>query len=598
MGRIPEHLIEQVAQSNDIVELVGQYVALKPKGREFVGLCPFHDDKRPSMNVSPAKQIFKCFACGAGGGVFQFVMRYDKLTFPEAVRMLAERARIELPRDEAPGQDGGHSARRSLQQIMEFAREFYHRRLFGSDGRAALDYARSRGLTDDAIRRFSLGFAPAGWDELTRAAAKRGIGDRALIAAGLASPRKQSSGCYDRFRNRLIFPIQDLTGKTIAFGGRALSDEERAKYLNSPETPLFNKSEQLFGLNHARSEIASSGRAVVVEGYLDALIPMQAGVENVVATLGTSLTERHARLLGRYAREAVLVFDADQAGQLAAERALEIFLAQQLHVRVATIPSGKDPADYVLAEGPQALTALIDSAPDALEYIWRRRHEAWREAGANLADRRRLVEEFLALVVSSAGYGAIDELRRGQLAQHIAHMLNLPAADLQQQMRRLARTRTRRSGMPEGPQPAELSSIFTPDSLAERHLLEVLLNRPDLFDDVLEAIAPEDFQNGLLRWLAERIWQRGQAGEGVGLTALLGCEALNEHADLLCSLAVEGQRRGQFEQTLRAAVDRLLQRRSEAETRSRFGGEKDLEALKEIGRLAKTANLRRRPKIQ
>ena len=593
MPRFPEQFIHQVAQATDIVELVGQYVALKRKGKEFAGLCPFHDDRRPSMNVSPAKQIFKCFACGAGGGVYQFVMLYDKLAFPEAVRALAERANIPLPADAGEPAPAGGVSKNDLLSVTAFAAEFFRRQLHSPAGADALAYARARGFRDESIERFGLGYAPDAWDALGQAARAGRIGEASLLAAGLVAPR-EGGGCYDRFRNRLIFPILDLTGRPIAFGGRALAADERAKYLNSPESLLFDKSRELYALNYARPQIVSSGRAVVVEGYLDALIPLQGGVENVVATLGTALTDGHVRLLGRYAREAVLVFDADVAGAAAAERALEIFLAQRLHVRVATIPAGKDPCDFVLAEGGEALTALVEAAPDALQYVWSRRLEAYRAAGENLSDRGRLVEDFLRLVVSSSAYGAIDEIRRGQLAQHIGHVLNVSPADLQQQMRRLGRRRQRSSApapeAPDGPAGAD------PYRAAERQVLEVLLNRPELFDDVADRIDSNDFVGKGLRTIASHVWLRGHAGE-LSLEGLLAQEELTPLSRMLTDLAAAGQRRGNYEQTLAGAVGHLLYRRAGGELERQRSEGYTTETLRRVHQTSRGRDLRRRPKI-
>ncbi|MFZ1989811.1 MAG: DNA primase, partial [Alphaproteobacteria bacterium] len=505
--RFPEHFINQVAQATDIVDLIGQYIALKKRGKEFLGLCPFHDDKKPSLNVSPAKQIFKCFACGAGGGVFQFLMLYDKLDFPQAVRTLADRAHIPVPQDVVAAPPSAGLSKDDLVRVTTYAARFFRSQLRSPGGADALDYIRKRGLTEQSIDRFGLGFAPDSWDALLRAALAEGYREEQLVAAGLAARREERPGCYDRFRNRLIFPIINPAGEVVAFGGRALAAGEQAKYLNSPDTALFDKSAHLYAMNWSREAIVAGGTAVVVEGYLDALMPLQCGVGNVVATMGTALTDRHVRLLSRYANEVVVVFDADQAGAAAAERAMEIFLAQQVHVRVATILEGKDPCDYCLARGGEAFAALIKDAPDALHYLWLRRSEQVQAAGDNLADRRKAVEDFLRLVAQSAAYGAIDEVRRGQLAQHIAHMLNIPAADLQQQMRRLARTIPRSSRAPTmepgGTEPTGMeppgATPATTGTDAQRQVLEVLLNQPDLFAQAAEKISPEDFFDPVLR---------------------------------------------------------------------------------------------------
>ena len=564
MAMFQEYFIQQVSQATDIVDLVSQYVSLKKSGKEFVGLCPFHEDHKPSMFVSPAKQIFKCFACGAGGGVFQFLMLYEKQEFPEAVKSLAERAHIPLPREanEPPIQPG--LGKEDLTRVMAWAAEFFQHQLWSDLGAGALEYARKRGLTDESIKRFGLGYAPDFWDGMLRAAARDHIRQEQLLAAGLIIRREQtgnqnsSSGFYDRFRNRLMFPIHDAAGKGIAFGGRALAANERAKYLNSPDTILFDKSNQLYALNWSREGISSLEQAVVVEGYMDAIVPLQCGLTNVVATLGTALTERHVKMLSRYAKEVVLVYDADVAGVAAAERALEMFLSQQLHVRVAAIPEGKDPCDFCLSQGGEAFKKLIAEAPDALEYAWQRRLAQYQSAGGNLADRRKVIEDFLTLVASSSVYGSIDEVRRGQLAQHIGHILNISAADLQTQMRRLSRRIPTASKVVAPAQRQQETWVGgQADALAQRQVLEVMLNRPDLFDLAAERLAVDDFGDDQYRAIAQCIWKLGHDGK-LCLDEILPLESMSPFAGMIVDLATDGEKRGNFEKTLSGAVEHMM----------------------------------------
>ncbi|MCE5326675.1 MAG: DNA primase [Planctomycetaceae bacterium] len=591
MAMFSQQFIDQVAQATDIVDLIGQYVALHKKGKEFVGLCPFHQDKHPSMNVSPAKQIFKCFACGAGGQAFNFVMMYEKITFPDAVRVLAERANIPLP-VQTPGQPVAQDGlgKSDLVRVMGVAQEFFRKSLHTAMGESALAYARKRGLTDESLDRFGIGFAPDAWDALIKATRNQRVTEAQLVAAGLVA-RRESGGCYDRFRNRLTFPIYDATNQIIAFGGRALAADEQAKYLNSPETIVFDKSSNLYALNWARPVIVSSKQAVVVEGYLDAIMPHQCGVGNVVATLGTSLTERHVRVLSRYASEVVLVFDADAAGAAAAERAMEIFLSQQVHVRVATIPAGKDPCDYCLAEGGEAFKTLLANAPDALEYVWQKRQAELETATGNLADRRRLVENFLGLVAQSQAYGAIDTVRQSQLAQHIGHLLNIPPAELQQEMRRLSRQvrPTARSGAA----PATTGSAIEGTLRPQRHVLEVLLNKPELFDTAAERVSPRDFTDASFARIAQCLWQA--AAEGVTAPEQITCRAeIADLGNLLADLIATGEHRGNFEDTLRGAMDFISYQRSRQEAQQAPASEEErLRAATERPK----ADVRRRPRI-
>ena len=575
-----------------MVDLIGSYVALKKRGREFIALCPFHEDHRPSMNVSPIKQIFKCFACGAGGGVFQFLMLYEKLSFPEAVRELAERAGIPLPRTDQPGPaEGPGLSKAELVKVMTFGAQFYRSVLRSPSGQGALDYARGRGLSEESIGRFGMGYAPEAWDGLLAAAEKKGFTRSQLLAAGLVQRGEESGRCYDRFRNRLMFPIIDPQGRVVAFGGRALAAEERAKYLNIPDTVLFDKSSQLYGLNWSRGAISQGGQAIVVEGYLDALMLLQAGIENVVATLGTALTDRHVRLLSRYAREVVLVFDADVAGAAAARRALEMFVLQKVHVRVATIPTGKDPCDFCLAEGPDALRNLVSTAPDAMEYAWRGVEGQYRSEGRSLADRRQGLEDFLQLVASCSAYGAIDEIRRGQLVQHIGHMLNIPAADLDQELRRVGR----RLGRPATRSPSGMQGVS--GSLAERQVIEVLLAQPELQVAAWEKMEWKDFQDRNLRRIAEQIWARADAG-GASLEQLLAGEELEDLGPLLTDLARAGEHRGNYEPTLAGAVERLSYERQRGRmVELKAAGLKDDQALRELNQRLRQPDPRGHQKI-
>ena len=591
--RFTEQFIQHVAQATDIVEVVAQYVALKKRGKEFVGLCPFHDDKRPSMYVSPAKQIFKCFACGAGGSVYQFLMHHERMSFPEVVRTLAERANIPLPRDTEAAPVPQGLSRNELVAVSTFAAQFFRDQLGEDTGKGAMDYALGRGLSAESIRRFGLGYAPDSWDALLTAARPQGFSEEQLVAAGLAI-RKESGGLYDRFRNRLMFPIIDPGGRVIAFGGRALSEQDRAKYLNSPETALFDKSGQLYGINWARKGLDASDQAVVVEGYLDVLIPHQAGVDNVVATLGTALTDRHVRLLGRYVGEVVLVFDADVAGAAATERALEVFLAQQINVRVATIPAGKDPCDYCLAEGADAFRTLVAEAPDALQYVWQRRLDQYKAAGSDLAGRRRAVEDFLRLVATSGAYGAIDEVRRGQLAQHIGHILNVAPEDLQQRMRALSRQvrAAAPADVPQAPRAGDRADLDP----AERQLIEVLLNRPDLFDHAAERLDPTDFFSSDLRAIAVRAWALAQDGV-LTLEGLMNSQEMSPYASLLADLAFAGEQRGNYEPTLAGAVEHILRRRDRSELQQLKSGDLSDENLRQLNQRLGDADARRHPKI-
>ncbi len=580
MARFSERFVSQVQQATDIVDVVGQYVALKKRGKEFIGLCPFHEDHRPSMYVSPAKQIFKCFACGAGGSVFQFLMGLQKTAFPEVVRQLAERAGIPIPEDKTPQRTDSDLSAETLIKLTTFAARFFRDRLGSDEGAEAMEYARSRKLSDESIKRFGIGYAPDRWESLRPAAIGAGFSDRQLMAAGLVVQRDGGSA-YDRFRNRLIFPIFDVGGRVIAFGGRAMAADERAKYLNSPETVLFDKSANLYGLNWSHRAISQAGQAVVVEGYLDALMLIQEGIGNVVATLGTSLTERQVRLLGRYAREVVLVFDADTAGQTAAERAIEIFLAQRLHVRVAGVPKEqiagqvvKDPCDYVLAAGADAVRKLLTEAPDALGFAWNRRADAYRRSDT-LPEKRTILEEFLRLVISSSAYGSIDALREGLLIGQVSELVGLSSADVTEHMRRLSRGIRRSGGESE-----DQADAGGEAARAEKWLLGALINEPKLFESVRDSITPEMFAEPLLRSIAEQVWRL--AGESrLEITALLMAGQTEQWGRVVTDLESAGRQRGNYARTLADTADVLIRRcRLEEIRQLKAGADTDPKDLK------------------
>jgi len=361
--KFDDHFISRVRSSVDIVELIGNYVKLKKSGQNYMALCPFHNEKTPSFSVSGSKQIFKCFGCGVGGDVFQFISQLERLSFPESVEHLAERCGIPMPAQEKT--DNRESDRRPrLFQIMKLADEFFREAL--SDAGAARTYLKDREIGDEIIRQFGLGYAPAG-SRLRSKLKGQGFSLDEMAACGLIK-RGESGDTYDKFRNRITFPIQDLSGRTIAFGGRSLGDAQ-PKYLNSPETPLYSKSNSLYGLNLSQSDIRRKDFAILVEGYFDCIVPFQSGVRNMVASLGTSLTHGQVQLLGRYTRNVVVNFDPDSAGVAAATRSIDLFLVQGFHVNVLQLPSGEDPDSFILRHGAEKYNELLVKSSPYLDFL-------------------------------------------------------------------------------------------------------------------------------------------------------------------------------------------------------------------------------------
>jgi DNA primase len=366
MPLIPETLIDDIQARTDIAELVGRYVPLKRAGRHFKAACPFHKERTPSFMVNTDKQIFHCFGCGVGGNVFSFLMQHDRLTFPEAVRQLADQAGIHLPeRDAAPEKQ---QVRDALAALTDKICGYFERMLRepAQQGKAARAYLKQRGVSDAARERFRLGLAPDGWDHLLRAVRAKGVPAAQLDAAGLVVRGK--AGFYDRFRNRLMFPIMDVRGRVVGFGGRSLGGQE-PKYLNGPETPLYTKGHHLFGLAQAKDAVARTRTAVVVEGYFDCVVLSDAGVANVVSPLGTALTAEQGRLLKRYADRVILAFDADAAGEQATLRGIDVLVELGLRVHVAGLPSGVDPDEYLRAHGRDGFEALLERSAGIFEVL-------------------------------------------------------------------------------------------------------------------------------------------------------------------------------------------------------------------------------------
>src|SRR4051812_38670424 len=361
---------ERVRSASDIVDVIGSYLPLKKAGGNFVALCPFHKEKTPSFNVNPHKQIFHCFGCHKGGDVFTFVMEYESLDFPEALRRLADRAKIPLEEERGAPDQPSRSLKESLFQIHEQIAKRWQTALANeASGQIARDYLAKRGVSQEAIELFRIGYAPDLWDDTVNWARSKDHDLATVEKGGLILKRENADGYYDRFRGRLMFPICDEQGRVIGFSGRILTgDEKAAKYVNSPETPIFIKSKVFFGLDKAKRAILEAGHAIICEGQLDMIACFMAGVENIVAPQGTAFTADHARIIKRFVDEVVLCFDSDAAGQNAAVRALDSLLASGLAVRVATMPAPHDPDSFIKASGPEAFKQLIENAEGFFDY--------------------------------------------------------------------------------------------------------------------------------------------------------------------------------------------------------------------------------------
>jgi DNA primase len=397
-GLISDELINQIRDRVDIADIVGQHVSLTKAGLNLKGLCPFHQEKSPSFTVSPSKQIFHCFGCGAGGNVFTFLTRVTGSSFPEVVRELGRKVGVEV--EAAAAQVGARAVQTDrVEQLNRAAAAWFQQNLREvRTGAVAREYLQSRGIQQATIDQFGIGMAPTEWDGLLKALAKQGFAQGDLAMAGLVVARDGGSGFYDRFRGRVMFTITDLRKRIVGFGGRVLG-EGMPKYLNSPDTPLFKKGQTLFAFDHAREAIARAKTVIVVEGYFDAIALHQAGITHTVATLGTALTPEHIQVIRRFAANVVLLFDPDAAGVRAALRGLDLFVNSGLGVKVVTLPAGDDPDTFVRKEGAAAFAQLEAGAPSLLDYALE--HSVKQAVAGSLEDRIRSVDEVLRILQKS-----------------------------------------------------------------------------------------------------------------------------------------------------------------------------------------------------
>ncbi|MBP7052990.1 MAG: DNA primase [Phycisphaerae bacterium] len=544
--------ISRVQQANDIVDVIGEHVSLKRKGREWLGLCPFHEDHRPSLYVNPDKQIYKCFACGAGGDVLKFVQMREGLTFPQAIERLAERAGIQMQPvrrmvSAEPGQ--AEIDPNLLARANKWAMQFFQECLNDPEkGKRAREYLAERKVSAQSIEKWRLGASPNVVDAMARAAAARKGSLQVLQQAGLITGPNQ-----DKFVNRLMFTITDATGRVIAFGGRTL-DGTGAKYVNSPTTVLFDKSNTLYGLEQARHEIVKTGTAVIVEGYTDVIMSHQFGCTNVVATLGTSFTAGHGRLLRRYAKRVVLLFDSDTAGMAAANRALEVCLSQHLDIKLAFVPQGKDPCEFVLAAGKEGLDRVVEQAVDVLQFKWDKLSETFA-TGDTMAGRKTALDEFLQAIAIGAASETLPVAESGAFVHKVAKIIGLSPRDLYGELER------RRQRVPSSSAQARRGEAAQAvdwgqglRAAAQREVLEVLLNEPGLLGDMEQEVPEGVFDVPILNRIASVLFGVVRSGEGFTIGWLLAQTESPEVAQGIVELQRVGEGKGNYRPRLTDAL--------------------------------------------
>lgn len=521
---------ERVRAATDLVDLVGTRLELRRQGRNYVAICPWHADRRPSLQINAEKQIWKCWVCDIGGDAFNWVMQDEGISFPEAMQKLADRAGITL---ESTGKFKPRTSpdeKAALLKVMNWASQLYQKFLFDPDGGAvARKYLEDRGLTKECVQQFAVGLAPDAWSFLLDRAQKEGYSINLLESAGLVK-KNDRGGRYDFFRNRVIFPIRDRDSNTIALGGRVLpgSDAVGGKYINSPETKLFTKSQQLYGLDIASLPIRRLKQAIVMEGYTDVMFAHQCGITNAVAVLGTALGSAHLKILQRQqCDQVVLLLDGDEAGQRRSDEVLELFLGAQIDVRVMTLPDGLDPADYLKQFGGDQLREMIAKSVDALEFKMRRVSTGFDP----LLDTHRAnaaMEEMISLLAKVPHSGLLThesfKMRQDQILNRMSRQFGVPEASLRERLKSLREKQSRMIRKPEAETAAQPAKrLLRPSDLSplERELLELIIVSPLVAPVALERVQPEWLQCDAARQMLGAYQELEFAGQSLDFDSVL-----------------------------------------------------------------------------
>lgn len=561
-GRIPQDILDEIISRTDIVDVVGRYVPLKKQGQNFFGLCPFHHEKTPSFSVSPSKQIYYCFSCHAGGNAFKFLMEMEHLSFPEAVRKLAAEVGVKLPEQELSASDRkALEKRKRLLHYNAYAAYYYQAVLHAKQGHVYRDYLEKRQLSRQTWERFQLGGCLEGWDGLYRYLKKKGASDDDLIELGLVSPRNNAHGCYDRFRDRLMFPIKDANGHVVAFGGRII-DAEKApqKYINSQDSSVFHKGRMVYGLDLAKAAIRAADQVIIVEGYMDVIACHQAGIQNVVAPLGTALTEDQVKLLMRYTYNFITAFDGDDAGVRATLRSIELIANAGAKARILEIPERKDPDEYIKAYGVDAFHALLEKAQNG--YAFRLSQAIKRHPGDTMDQKLAVLNDVLPHLATMRHAAELDMAIR-----HTASVLFLSEQAIKNELNAYKRDGKRHSNTaaqesvanPTKQQP----SVFPKNEVV---LLERISADPSLCEKLEEAGGKALFLSDLravYEVFREQVKQEGHIDAlrlEPSLSSLFAAACM-QHTDVLEDAMSAETKKQQFEQTIASQQYLLLNRR-------------------------------------
>ena len=568
-----EDVIEEVRSRNDIVSVISEYVKLQRKGSSYFGLCPFHNEKSPSFSVSPDKQMYYCFGCGAGGNVFTFIQEYENYSFPEAMKFLAERAGITLPEKEYSQEERrAQDLRTRILNVNKMAAKYYYYQLRTENGRQAMEYLKNRCLSDETIRSFGLGYSNKYSNDLYLYLKKQGVSDELLRESGLMNVDERN-GMYDKFWNRVIFPIMDVNNRVIGFGGRVMGDG-KPKYLNSPETAVFDKSRNLYGLNVART--ARKKSMLVCEGYMDVISMHQAGFKNSVASLGTALTTQHASLLKRYTDEVILTYDSDGAGIKAALRAIPMLKAAGISTRVLHMNPYKDPDEFIKTLGPEAFQERMDQAENSFLFeisILERdfdMHDPEGKTGFYQAAARKLME-------------FDQELERENYIQAVAERYHISFDSLRKMVNREAmRGAVPRREREEVVRPQKNREKEDGKKTSQRLLLTWLIEQKGLYEKISAYISPEDFTDPLYREVAEKLFEQLKTGEVNPARILSAYEDAEQQREVaaLFNATVRVETKAELEKALNETILRVL--RGSIEYRTAHLDPADMAGLQKI----------------
>lgn len=513
MGLIPQEVISQILDRASIVEVITEYIPLKQVGRNFKAPCPFHHEKTPSFIVNPDKQIFHCFGCGVGGNVITFLMKQERLGFPEVLRLLAHKTGVAIPVTDVRNHQT-NEIRQQILSVNELSAKYYHQNLLSDKSettKTAREYLKSRGLSLESVTKFQLGLALGEWDGLLKFLRLQNFSASFLEKAGLVIAKSQSDGCYDRFRDRVMFPIFNARTEVVAFGARALDQDNPAKYINSPETPLYTKGKYLYGLNWAKDAIGRQDEVIVVEGYMDFITPYVAGVENIVASLGTALTVEQIRLIRRYTKNIVMLFDADPAGQAAMLRSLDLLVEEGMSVKVAALSAGEDPDSFVRKFGAQAFLQCVAEAQSLFDFKIKVLLKKY--SSGTIEDNAKIAGQMLATLAKFD-----NAIVQAEYVKRLAQVLMIAPEDLSLEMKKVKSLGTRFS--------ADVVShklVGQPVRPVEYSLLRLMLEEKDFIPLSRRDISLADLQNQHVRDIVSKIFELFDNGREPTVTALMSC---------------------------------------------------------------------------